>query len=204
MNTAKTVEEIVINGLISGQINPSWYTREDTEDHADKPAKEPHPGNIMNAKRLEEYKAILERLQTEEDQLISLTAQYHTLHARLLDSCAPLPLDGGSIKMAITDVDLSPLSEEDRAFMTEYCSSDTDGERELDESVRALVERYPFQIDNLRKRLYQASIFDEITHLYCEQLMSNLLATVRKRNEGNMQTKAESSDVLRALTRATC
>ena len=78
--------------------------------------------------------------------MVSLTAQYHTLHARLLDSCAPLPLDGGSIKMAITDVDLSPLSEEDRAFLTEYCSSDTDGERELDESVRALIERYPFQV----------------------------------------------------------
>ncbi|RHZ69009.1 hypothetical protein Glove_291g33 [Diversispora epigaea] len=198
LKIAKIIEQGILNDLMDCKINTSWYHRKDDHDSAEKARqqKKAHPLNIENQRRLEEYEAKIRSLNAENEAWLNLITKYNSLCTSKIETSV-------EEKTCIfpDEVDISVLPEEQNKFLLKYCTENNNVLME-DKVLEEFMLPLEIQIDQLYHHLYNASQFNIATHIYCEELLTNLLAVLRSRQSGkNENNEIETNHVLKALSR---
>ncbi|CAG8603468.1 1056_t:CDS:2, partial [Diversispora eburnea] len=160
-------------------------TKDDDQDSAEKTRqqKKVHPLNVENQRRLEEYEAKIRILNAENEAWTNLITKYSSLRTSQIETSV-------EEKTCIfpDEVDISVLPEEQKKFLLKYCTENNNVPME-DKVLEEFMQ--PLEIQ-----------FNIATQIYCEELLTNLLAVLRSRQSGkNENNEIETNHVLKALSR---
>ncbi|KAJ3039357.1 hypothetical protein HK097_002862 [Rhizophlyctis rosea] len=196
----RKVQEEVIVGLISKQINTSWYHRPNIplSKPNDEPQRLPHPQNEENAKKVAELEVALERLKQESNQWTTLLKTHQTAHAKAVDDLDSLRSHGAIDFDAEPAETVDKLEEKEQAILKEYC--DPMVLQEVDVWTGEMVDALRIEIDHTEHVLRGAAASERKTQRFCDDLFGRMLKAYDEKER--KEKVADPMDILRLLSTA--
>ncbi|KAJ3017534.1 hypothetical protein HKX48_003500 [Thoreauomyces humboldtii] len=210
----REVQNDVIVGLTSKQINTSWYHRPaESSELAGSPVKKlPHPQNAINAQKLVTLKAELERLELEEAQWKELLEEY-TLRHPATDEPDNLDEDGlkhGLSEAELTSSDLAILERlQPGAYAQELSNWMTEAFENLQVDVNIMLFQMVFgtrliselrtnQVDSTLDTLERVQAFEYGTRKFADGVFEKVLKAYEEKEK--LVKPVDPMDVLRLLS----